>query len=84
MKESLLRSQFRKWCKRKGYMQIAMTGVTMAGVPDTYLVDKCVWIEFKNPETGKTSKIQDYVIKEIRNHGGTVLIIDDINQLEFI
>lgn len=58
-----------KYARENGGMLIKQT--SLIGLPDRLLIcpgGSMVFIEFKDPK-GKTSKIQDYMIKKLNNLG---------------
>ena len=78
MKEAVIRRLFRRKCKEWGYMQIPLTGVVLSGIPDVYIVDLKLFVEFKSDEqSAKTSRIQKIVHQQIEQHGGEVITIRD-------
>lgn len=57
------------------------------GIPDRLVIYKgaYIFLEFKNPnKTGKVSSVQKYRIKELKDNGGCVFVVDDMRQVREI
>lgn len=70
--------------KRIWYVKFHGTGFTKSGVPDllTCINGKFVAIEVKS-QIGKTTKLQDFHMQEIRNCGGIAMVVRPSNFEDF-
>ena len=73
--ERIVEDYLRKICKKNNILCYKFTSPGHAGVPDDVLIanERTVFCECKS-ETGKLRKIQEYRIKEMREHGATVYV----------
>lgn len=85
--EGRVKDQVKQLLKAKGvwYYQPMQNGLGVVGIPDFV----CCWngrflaIETKAPgKRGNTTPNQDRVLKEIRDHGGQAIVVDDVAQLQ--
>lgn len=77
MRESVVEKYLKKKSKENGFLCYKFSSPSNDGVPDRVLVGHGLtfFVELKAP--GKTPrKLQEYVIGEIKDHGGTVYVID--------
>lgn len=85
--EGKVKAAVKKLLKDKGiwfYMPV-QSGMGVVGIPDFI----CCWnghflaIETKAPgKRANTTANQDRVLGEIKTHGGSALVVDDVSQLE--
>lgn len=71
MKESQLQSKKIKELESQGYYVIKLVKTNKNGIPDLLAIPKnsdALFIEVKGP-TGKLSKLQEFRIKELTEHG---------------
>lgn len=71
MTEQQIQSKLIKELEGKGYYVIKLINTNKNGIPDLIAIPRDSDVEFyevKRP-TGKTSKLQEYRLKELRNHG---------------
>lgn len=71
MKESQIQSKKIKELEAQGYYVIKLVKTNRNGIPDIIAIPKNSDVEFyevKGP-TGKLSKLQEYRIKELTEHG---------------
>lgn len=71
MKESVIQSKKIKELEAQGYYVIKLTKTNKNGIPDIIAIPKDSDVEFfevKGPN-GKLSKLQEYRIKELTEHG---------------
>lgn len=71
MTEQQIQSKLIKDLESKGYYVIKLINTNKNGIPDLIAIPKDSDVEFyevKRP-TGKVSKLQEYRLKELRNHG---------------
>jgi len=71
MKESQIQSKKIKELEAQGYYVLKLTKTNKNGIPDLLAIPKNSDVEFyevKGP-TGKLSKLQEYRIKELIEHG---------------
>lgn len=71
MKESQIQSKKIKELEAQGYYVLKLTKTNKNGIPDIIAIPKNSDVEFyevKGP-TGKLSKLQEYRIKELTEHG---------------
>jgi Holliday junction resolvase len=71
MKESQIQSKKIKELEAQGYYVLKLTKTNKNGIPDIIAIPKGSDVEFyevKGP-TGKLSKLQEYRIKELIEHG---------------
>ena len=74
-KESTVQSSIQKWLKDNGWFTIKIIMASKNGIPDLMAIKngRTIFIEVKN-EIGKLSKIQEYRIKEMQQHGAEVIV----------
>ena len=77
MTEQQIQKKISKRYEELGYYVIKLINTNKNGIPDLICIkpDDVVFVEVKRPG-GKTSKLQDYRIKELRNLGFEALILD--------
>lgn len=86
MREQSLQSKLLNYLKKSGCYAVKVVQANKAGVPDIICCYKGYFIAFevKTTETAtRTSKLQDYNIKQIQKCGGlayVVTCIEDIKQ----
>lgn len=85
MNESKLQREMQKWIKSKGAFVTKLHGnaYQSIGLPDLLVIhkEKTFFIEVK--DTGKTlQNNQIIVINEMVKRGGTVLVLDNLNDLK--
>jgi len=71
MKESQIQSKKIKELEAQGYYVLKLVKTNKNGIPDLLAIPKnsdVLFIEVKGP-TGKVSKLQEYRIKELTEHG---------------
>ena len=76
MKESQIQSKKIKELEAQGYYVIKLVNTNKNGIPDLIAIPKnsdVLFIEVKGPN-GKTSKLQDFRIEELKKHGVKVEI----------
>lgn len=78
-RESAIQKEGREYAEIRGWWCIKVETPSMNGVPDfLYLRSGVyVWIEWKKPG-GVLSAIQEVRIKEMRAHGATVYVVDNL------
>ena len=81
MRESLIERTVNKYAKSTGWLTYKFASPSNRGVPDDLYIKNgaVLFIEFK-ATGGKPRPLQIEVIKKIRQHGGTVYVIDDIQK----
>lgn len=69
--------------KKYGFQSYKIAAVSRKGLPDRIFIGwgVVIFVEFKS-KGEDTTPIQKYVIKELQEHGGTVLVIDSLKGLE--
>lgn len=69
-----------KWAEKNGWLAPKLQWLNQTGWPDRTFIKNghVIWIEFKKPD-GRTSKKQDYWIKQIRDHGCNVFVVSDVD-----
>lgn len=80
-KEMVIERTVCRYAETLGWLAYKFTSPSQRGVPDRMFIKdgKVIFIEFKS--TGfKPSKLQNYVINKIREHGAPVYIVDNIEQ----
>lgn len=80
MTEQQIQSKLIKELEGKGYYVIKLTKTNKNGIPDLIAIPRDSDVEFyevKRP-TGKTSKLQEYRLKELEAHGLKVEIYKGI------
>lgn len=87
MREKNIENQIKKYLKSKGayYVKYFGNSFSQVGVPDLLVCYKgrFIAIEVKN-EKGKTSPLQDYNIKAIKQAGGISLVarsVEDVSKV---
>ena len=75
MTESKIQSKRIKQLEEDGWYVIKLTVTNKNGIPDLIAIkpDKVLFVECKT-KTGKTSKLQEYRIKELNEYGFTTEI----------
>lgn len=76
MKESQIQSKKIKELEAQGYYVIKLVNTNKNGIPDLIAIPKnsdVLFVEVKGPN-GKTSKLQDFRIEELKKHGVKVEI----------
>jgi Holliday junction resolvase len=71
MKEQQIQSKRIKQLEEAGYYVIKLINTNKNGIPDLVAIPKdcnVLFVEVKQP-TGKLSKLQEYRIKELEEHG---------------
>lgn len=71
MTEQQIQTKLIKELEGQGYYVIKLINTNKNGIPDLIAIPKDSDVEFyevKKPK-GKTSKLQEYRLKELRNHG---------------
>lgn len=71
MTEQQIQTKLIKDLEKKGYYVIKLVKTNKNGIPDLIAIPKnsdVEFIEVKRPD-GKLSKLQEYRIKELNNHG---------------
>lgn len=71
MKEQQIQSKKIKELEAQGYYVIKLTMTNKNGIPDLLAIPRnsdVIFIEVKAPN-GKLSKLQEYRLKELQNHG---------------
>ena len=73
------------WLRTHGWFVIKFNDRFHHGIPDAYALKegRSVWLEFKRPGA-KTTKLQDYTIKQIRDHEGEVYVLEDPQDIKFL
>lgn len=74
------------YAKLRGWWTIKVDTPTCNGVPDRLYLRRgvYVWIEWKRPGGGELSAIQVRRIKEMREHGATVYVLDNLDEAKAI
>lgn len=82
MKESLTQSKVIKKLKASGYFVTKIIQSSTNGIPDLLAIKngKVFFVEIKS-EKGKLSKLQEYRINQLKDHGVVTHIINNIDQL---
>jgi len=83
--ENVVKAHVKQYLEMQGWYvmyHMACMG-SMSGMPDkTAIKDgKTIYIECKDPNRGRQSENQKEFQKHIEEHGGTYLLIDDIEKL---
>jgi len=76
MKEQQIQSKKIKELESEGYYVIKLVSTNKNGIPDLIAIPKdsdVLFVEVKKKD-GKTSKLQDFRIKELTDHGVKVII----------
>jgi len=71
MKESQIQSKKIKELEAEGYYVVKLIKTNKNGIPDLLAIPRnsdALFVEVKGP-TGKLSKLQEYRIKELTDHG---------------
>jgi hypothetical protein len=81
-------SDAHKYAERRGWWTIKVDSPTCNGIPDRLYLrrGRYVWVEWKRPGRGENglSAIQVVRIKEMREHGAEVYVLDDIEEFKEI
>lgn len=74
-KESSIQTAINKLLTEKGWFVVKIMMASKNGIPDLMAIKngRTIFIEVKN-EIGKLSKIQEYRIKEMQQHGAEVIV----------
>lgn len=74
------------YAKLRGWWTIKVETPTCNGVPDRLYLrrGRVVWVEWKRPGRGENglSAIQVVRIKEMRDHGAEVYVLDDMDEFK--
>lgn len=83
--ESEIVSDAHDYAKIRGWWTIKVETPTCNGVPDRIYLRRgvYVWIEWKKPG-GVLSAIQVKRIKEMKEHGATVYVFDNLNEAKAV
>jgi Holliday junction resolvase-like predicted endonuclease len=82
MREQQIQSRKIKELEAQGYYVIKLTTTNKNGIPDLIAIppnSDVLFVEVKGP-TGKLSKLQEYRIKELNQHGIKTEICRESNQ----
>jgi Holliday junction resolvase len=82
MREQQIQSKKIKQLEDQGYYVIKLINTNKNGIPDLIAIPKnsdVLFVEVKGPK-GKLSKLQEYRIKELNQHGIKTQICRDLNQ----
>ena len=79
--ESCIEQKVCQYAKSKGWLVYKFTSPNNRGVPDRLLLKdgKTVFIEFKAPGK-KPSRLQDFVINQIRKQNFNVFVVDNLEE----
>lgn len=83
--ESPIEKSFVRWCKdvlKQWCVKLIL--VSGSGWPDRAILlpgNRICWIEFKSP-TGKTSPVQDFVIREMARYGHKVHVCKSVSEAQ--
>ena len=82
MSESQIQSKILKYLADEGIYAVKVMSSNHSGTPDILACVKGVFvgIEVKTPE-GKTSKLQDYALTQIRKSGGEAWVVHSLAEL---
>lgn len=86
MSEAYLSRQIYNYAKSKGCM-VAKIDASHRGWPDRIIIKngKCIFIEVKNPNgKGRVSKLQEYIIGQLSEHGVDVYIVNSIKMAKVV
>ena len=74
-KESSIQTAINKLLAENGWFVVKIMMASKNGIPDLMAIKngKTIFIEVKN-EIGRLSKIQEYRIKEMQQHGAEVIV----------
>jgi hypothetical protein len=83
MRESLIERKCKAWAKTQGWLGFKFTSPSHAGVPDALFIraGSVVFVEFKAPAQ-EPRPLQQHVINIMRQHGATVLVIDNFEDFK--
>ena len=75
MLESKIQKKIINHLKKEGWFVTKLISTSTSGIPDLMAIKngRTIFIEVKN-EIGKLSKIQEYRIKEMQEHGAEVIV----------
>ena len=79
MLESKIQAKIIKRFTDAGYLVIKLIKTSKNGIPDLMALKdgKVLFVEVKRPLLGKLSKVQEYRIKELKEHGFETLILTE-------
>ncbi len=82
MTEQQVQTKLIKELEQKGYYVIKLVKTNKNGIPDLIAIPKDSDVEFYEVKSrkGKPSKLQEYRIKELNNHGIKAIIFYDDSQ----
>ena len=85
MKEKDIEKEVCEYAEKLGFLVRKFTSPTTIAVPDRIFWghSQCFLIEFKSP-TGRLHAAQEREIQRIRNHGGKVFIVDNVEDGKLI
>lgn len=79
-------SEAHKYAQRRGWFTFKVESPTFNGLPDRCYIraGRVVWIEWKRPGRGEDglSAIQVVRIREMREHGAEVYVLDDLEEFK--
>jgi hypothetical protein len=79
-------SKAHKYAEKRGWFTFKVESPTFNGLPDRCYIrrGRVVWIEWKRPGRGESglSAIQVRRIKEMREHGAEVHVLDDLDEFK--
>ncbi len=83
MTESAIEKHLVDGVKKLGGMCLKFTSPTTAGVPDRLIIidGKVIFVELKT-EVGRLSKIQKYVVGEMRKRGADVRVVKGLGEVK--
>lgn len=87
IRESRLERDFCDYAVARGWFEVKLEKCSKDGMPDRFLARKpegVVLIEAKRPGDGEVSEAQKRRHKELREHGVTVHVIDDLETAKTI
>jgi hypothetical protein len=83
MLESDNTSKAYEYAQRRGWFTFKVDSPTFNGLPDRCYIrrGRVVWVEWKRPKRGEAglSEIQVIRIREMREHGAEVYVLDNMN-----
>lgn len=77
--ETKIQASIIKALRARGFFVWKISDRFTSGVPDLLVIKngKHTFLEIKT-ETGKTTKLQDYIIAEINKHGGRAVVVRSV------